>query len=90
MFGVLLFIIWGWAVAWILQSFLICSPLKAMQTMSTETSCDGLRPAFIAGGAINLFTDLVILVLPLPFVWRLQLTFIKRIAIMGFFGLGIL
>ena len=42
----------------------------------------------IATGAFNIFSDLVILVLPLPLIWRLQLDISHRISLLAIFLLG--
>jgi len=41
-------------------------------------------------GILNIVTDILIYLLPVPMLWGLQLTWRKKGAIMGIFGLGIL
>ncbi|KAI9833957.1 MAG: hypothetical protein M1826_005862 [Phylliscum demangeonii] len=45
---------------------------------------------FRSTGALNLLADLVILLLPLPVVWRLQLVRKQKLALTAIFALGIL
>ena len=41
-------------------------------------------------GILNIVTDILIYLLPVPMLWGLQLTWRKKGAIMSIFGLGIL
>ena len=38
----------------------------------------------------NIVSDFIILLLPIPVVWRLQLRLKQKFAVMGIFGLGFL
>ena len=42
----------------------------------------------MACAALNVFTDLVILILPIPIVWSLQLPKRQRLVLIGIFSLG--
>ena len=43
---------------------------------------------YMACAALNVFTDLVILILPMPIVWGLQLPKRQRLVLVGIFSLG--
>ncbi|KAL2817986.1 hypothetical protein BDW59DRAFT_165692 [Aspergillus cavernicola] len=47
-----------------------------------------LYPFYIGNAAANVFTDLLILVVPIPLVWKLQMRRIQKILISGIFLLG--
>lgn len=42
-----------------------------------------------AASVINIFTDFIVTVLPMPMIWNLKLPTRQRIAVMSIFGLGI-
>ena len=44
----------------------------------------------IVTGAFNIFSDLAILVLPLPMLWRLQLDINHKLGLVSIFLLGLL
>ena len=49
-----------------------------------------MRKIAIIGGALNVFTDVIILILPVPVVWKLQLPRRQRVAVLGIFATGVL
>lgn len=44
----------------------------------------------IAGAAVNVFTDVMILIIPVPVVWKLQLPRRQKIAVLAIFATGAL
>jgi hypothetical protein len=50
--------------------------------------CNNLVPVYYAQAGFNIFSDIVILVLPLPSLIRLQVSKRKRMALMVIFGIG--
>lgn len=61
-----------YTLANILLLFLICRPFAANYDLSVEGNCGDQPTAFISIGAYNIISDVVILCLPIPMVWRLQ------------------
>jgi hypothetical protein len=49
---------------------------------------DGNQDVFIAS-VVNIFTDFLTTVVPMPLIWRLKLPLRQRIAVIAIFGLGI-
>ncbi|MCJ1350135.1 MAG: hypothetical protein MMC33_000116 [Icmadophila ericetorum] len=52
--------------------------------------CGNQRTGWISISVFNIVTDILILSLPVPFVWNLQLPQAKRLALTGVFGVGFL
>lgn len=73
----------------ILEAFLICRPYEANWHPELGT-CGDVRVFYIWLSALNLFSDLVILLLPIPFVYKLQLPLRKRLGLVGMFTVGVL
>ncbi|KAK3503922.1 hypothetical protein B0T13DRAFT_144478 [Neurospora crassa] len=81
-----------WSTGNILQVFLICRPFRAAyDPMSApDAVCGSQKASFIAIGAFNVVTDVVILTLPLPTVWGLKMSWTARAGLTGVFLIGLL
>lgn len=53
-------------------------------------SCGDLAKAEMAAAAFNLVLDVLIVLLPVPIVWRLQLPKQKKVGITATFALGLM
>ncbi|OQE21989.1 hypothetical protein PENSTE_c011G09862 [Penicillium steckii] len=70
-----------------------CSPPSLFWTDPTSSKCMAMAPQqkfYEVNGILNIVTDILIYLLPVPMLWGLQLTWRKKGAIMSIFGLGIL
>lgn len=81
-------IIVGWAIATVLAGFLICRPLALNWDQTLEGSCGNQVASFQGTGVINLFTDIMVLVLPMPFLYKLNMALYKRLVLIGVFSVG--
>ncbi|GES63288.1 integral membrane protein [Aspergillus terreus] len=83
-------VIVAWAIATILVGCLICRPFAYNWDQTIPGgSCGNQVTSFTATGVINLVTDVVVLVTPMPLLYRLQMAMYKRVTLMTVFGLGI-
>lgn len=73
-----------------LEAFLLCEPVQFNWDKTIEGSCSGQRYAFLATGIVNLLIDVFIVVLPMPLVFRLQMSIGRRISVAAMFSLGAL
>ncbi|PYI01345.1 hypothetical protein BO78DRAFT_411549 [Aspergillus sclerotiicarbonarius CBS 121057] len=70
-----------------------CSPPSLFWTDPTSSGCMPMAQAqrfYEVNGVLNIVTDILTYLLPVPMLVGLQLTWRKKGAIMGIFGLGIL
>ena len=77
----------------ILKAFLTCRPFAKNWDpfLQLQGTCVSLKAGFLADGIINIFMDLVIVLLPMRMVWRLQhVSKQRKIALTAVFALGIL
>ncbi|MCJ1285448.1 hypothetical protein MMC26_004788 [Xylographa opegraphella] len=82
-------IVYGFAV--LLETLLICKPIAFNWDTTIEGgSCANQTQAFEAVGILNLLTDIAIIILPMPWLWTLQLPFSKKIGLTAIFGIGII
>lgn len=80
-----------WGVMTILVAFLLCRPLGYNWNLLPPSGhCGNQQSAYAAVGITDILTDVMILVLPLPMIWKLQLPLGNKIALAGLLCLGIL
>ena len=75
-------------LAYNLVAIFQCVPIKASWDPSIHATCVDLATEYFVAGITNVLTDINILVLPLPLIWRLQVSVPKRWLIYGTFMLG--
>ncbi|KAJ5375244.1 hypothetical protein N7517_007250 [Penicillium concentricum] len=92
-FRILTWICMGCAGAYwtgsMLQIFLICTPFEKNWNPTLPGHCASQNVAFSTIGAFNLLTDVMIMALPIRFVWKLQMSLATKLALIGIFGLGV-
>lgn len=71
------------------EEFLICRPLSFQWDKSIHGDCGSQRLAFMVPGIINLALDILIIFLPMPMLWNLQMKIKKKMATSAVFGIGI-
>jgi hypothetical protein len=80
----------AWAIATILAGFLVCQPFAYNWDQTIPGgSCGNQVTSFTATGVINLLTDVAVLLIPMPLLYRLQMPTYKKVALIAVFGLGI-
>ncbi|KAJ5637746.1 hypothetical protein N7490_007625 [Penicillium lividum] len=92
-FRILTWICMGCAASYwtgsMLQIFLICIPFEKNWDVTVPGHCASQNVAFSTIGAFNLITDVMIMALPIRFIWKLQMSIGTKMALYGIFGLGI-
>ncbi|KAJ5538962.1 hypothetical protein N7513_007294 [Penicillium frequentans] len=78
-------IVWAWSA-----TFLLCRPLKYNQDTTINGTCGDHNAMYVVAGTLNLITDIMVMILPLPHIWKLQLDAVEKIALCSVFGVGIL
>lgn len=73
----------------IIRMFFLCSPLAYTWDRTIPGgSCVNLSAAYLSVSIINLLLDVMVIVLPMPMLWRLQMRTAKKIALTAIFGIG--
>lgn len=81
----------AWSVMVVLTAFVLCQPVAFnWDNTIPGGKCANQPAAFLAIGVLDLLVDLMVLVLPLPMIWNLQLPLGNKIALFAIFGVGIL
>jgi hypothetical protein len=80
-------------IGFILGFCLRCTPFEL--NYKSWTTLDGrciisAEDIFYLMSGVNLFMDIVLLVMPLPVVWTLRISFLNKLGVSAMFGLGLL
>lgn len=74
----------------LVEAFALCKPVEYNWNKSIEGKCTGENTAYLVAGIMNLSIDTFIVILPMPVVFRLQMSWSKRISVALMFSLGAL
>ncbi|PYH49580.1 uncharacterized protein BP01DRAFT_370258 [Aspergillus saccharolyticus JOP 1030-1] len=66
----------------------MCDPISGYWTGSPNARCLNQRAALIADSVISVVSDLIILILPLPLTWSLQMSRSKKLRVIGMLSAG--
>lgn len=81
----------AWSIATILVAFVLCRPLGYnWNLLPVEGHCGNQTAAYTAIGVTDIITDVMIILLPQPVIWKLRLPTASRIALAGLLCLGLL
>lgn len=79
------------AIWWIIQlivPWMFCNPVQKDVNPFLPGTCSAASPWYLGSACINAFFDLIILILPVPVVWSMQMAVSKRISVIIIFVLG--
>lgn len=80
-----------WGVVCVILLNVQCNPHEAIwKVYMPRELCFNLVPVQLTSGAVQLFSDVVMLVLPQKTIWNLNLSWQKKLGVSVVFGLGIL
>lgn len=88
---VVIFIVFtvAWVIGITIALGLVCTPLRHFWEPSVPGTCVDLVAFTYFTNISNLVTDILIFLLPVPLIWRLQLPFTRRLALVGVFSIGL-
>ncbi|KAJ5735704.1 uncharacterized protein N7483_000829, partial [Penicillium malachiteum] len=78
----------AWAIMVIFVIVFQCNPVAKGYNAELPGKCINSWLFFVLGSSMNCATDLVILILPMPLIWKLQLSRMQRVSLLGIFVLG--
>ncbi len=77
-----------WNTGGVLGALLLCRPIALNWDKTIEGTCGDNRLFYIWLGGINVVVEAVILLLPMPFIFRLQMKTFKKLVVVGLFSVG--
>ena len=89
--NVFIAIVCAWAIAFFFTLALQCMPVSVQWTMlgmDQAPHCINLQPVSYTNSISDFVLDLVVLALPVPMLWKLNLSPRKKCAVAGMFALG--
>ncbi|PQE24165.1 integral membrane protein [Rutstroemia sp. NJR-2017a BVV2] len=78
----------AWWIVTAIYPWSNCHPISKTVNPLEPGTCVQLTPWYLGSAFINAFLDLVVLVLPIPVIWRLKMSIRRRLLIMSIFVLG--
>lgn len=78
----------SWLIGILVGTVMICQPVAKNWLTDLPGHCGPPSSLWIGSAVPSAFIDLLILLLPLPKVWSLQLSKARRLGIIGIFMLG--
>ena len=85
--------IWSSLVLYFVETIfeiILCTPREKIWNPLLDGHCFNVYATFQSPAIFNVITDFAILVLPMPSVWKLQMSFRNKIAMTAIFGTGLL
>ncbi|KUI72444.1 hypothetical protein VM1G_07440 [Cytospora mali] len=85
-----------WGLAMFLANLLTCRPISGNWGAFTAAPAEAMKgaicvnpvPRYWTSGVLDVFTDVVIFILPQPLVWRLQMSTSKKVGVSAIFSVG--
>jgi len=85
---VLIITIWLWGISKLFIAIFQCKPIAFQWDKTIQGTCINQIDYYRWIRLPNLIHDVVILVLPIPVIWRLRIAIHQKIALMSIFALG--
>lgn len=85
---VMIFVAASFGIGSIMSAALQCIPISMLWDTTVEGSCININTFYFANSALNIITDMIIYILPIPILWKLQLPVIQRVGLCAVLGLG--
>jgi hypothetical protein len=83
-------IIIAWNVGDIIGGFLICRPLARNWDFTIRGTCGSQPNYYFAMGIINIISDIFLIGLPMPYLYRLSMPTKKKLMAAGMLSIGIM
>jgi hypothetical protein len=84
-----MFLVIGYNIVLMCLLLFPCMPVKRTWDISiTEGSCIDRTPVFMATAVLNMATDILLLVLPVPMIMKLQMPRAQKLGVICAFGIG--
>ena len=77
-----------WTTASFFSAIFRCIPVQSFWDSSIRGTCPHTEVGRIIPAALNSFTDVILLILPIKPVWQLHLPLKQKLAVLGMFGVG--
>ena len=66
----------------------ICTPIQTFWSLGGPRTCIDILKYYLGVAVPNVLTDVILLLLPVPWIWKLVMSRSQKIALTGIFLLG--
>ena len=87
-FWIVAFLIIGWGISMNFKVVFNCAPIHKAWDPTLPGHCLSLYKTFLGTAISNIVIDFVLLVLPVPMLWRLRIEISNKIALVAVFSAG--
>ena len=87
-FWIVAFLIVGWGIAINFVAIFVCNPVPRYWDQTIPGKCLNDGKAFLGTTIPNIVIDFILLILPMPMLWRLQTKISSKVALVGVFSAG--
>lgn len=85
---VMMAIVTAWMISFFFANLFTCYPITPFVEPFYMNDCLDTLPMWYSGCAFNALIDVIILIMPMPLVYKLQMPWRQRLAVGGIFFLG--
>ncbi|KAI1073566.1 hypothetical protein F5B20DRAFT_574698 [Whalleya microplaca] len=78
-----------WVLATVLSAFLMCQPLAYNWDKNIDGQCGNEMASWITTGVVNMVIDLIIVSMPMPYLFNLEVALSKKLGLAATFGVGL-
>lgn len=79
-----------YGIAAVLMTLLICRPLAAAWNPTIQGKCGNVFAEVVFSSTFNTVTDVWVVFLPLPVIWKLQMTRQRKWGVTASFAVGLM
>ncbi|KAF1928847.1 uncharacterized protein M421DRAFT_420080 [Didymella exigua CBS 183.55] len=84
-----MFLVVGYNIALVFPLIFTCTPvMKNFDIFITDGSCLNRTPLYMATAVLNMATDIMLLLLPIPMIIKLQMSRVQKAGLICIFGVG--
>ena len=91
-FRIALWALGGFITLYCLVSFTLllfqCRPIQGAWNPDVKSTCIQFNAMFVVMGSLNVATDIATLCLPMPLLWRLQISTERKLQLISMFMVG--
>jgi hypothetical protein len=82
------FTIVGWWIAIDFVALFTCIPIRKSWIPTLPGECINTQHTFVAATTSNILVDVLLLIVPMPMLWKLQVGTPQKFALLGIFACG--
>ncbi|KAF2794214.1 hypothetical protein K505DRAFT_337152 [Melanomma pulvis-pyrius CBS 109.77] len=87
---VVTFVVFAWLMSLLFIVIFACNPVRGSWDITITTAkCIPVKSIYLGGSVPNVITDAILVMMPIPYVWRLHAPLAQRIILASMFMLGI-